>query len=91
MKKLWEYDYIKAIARSAYHNRYWNIYADSINWKYIQPDMKKISIDSFKHLFSFNVWIKKKFGYTLDTDYDEDEGNDDDSDYDINNTWFNDL
>ena len=53
--------------------------------------MKKRSIDFLKYLLSFNVGIKKKFGYILDTDYDEDEGNNDDSDYDINDTGFDDL
>ena len=91
MRKLGENDYIKSIARSAYYDRYLNLCADFINWKYIQPDMKKRSIDFLKYLLSFNVGIKKKFGYILDTDYDEDEGNNDDSDYDINDTGFDDL
>ena len=89
MRKLGEDAFMKGVARSAYYDRYLTICADFINWKYIKPDMKKRSIDFLKHLLSFKVGIRKKFGYILDDDYmDEDDyekDNDSDNDRDNDN------
>ena len=96
MRKLGEENFIKAIARSAYYDRYLNICADFINWKYIQPDMKQRSIDFLKHLLKYKVAIKDKFSYILDTDIEDneylgDDDNSDDYDDDIINSGVNDL
>jgi glycosyltransferase involved in cell wall biosynthesis len=83
MRKLGEDAYMKTVARSAYYDRYMTICADFINWKYIKPDMKKRSIEFLKHLLSYNVGIRKKFGYILEEDDDEENYNKrDNDDYD---------
>ena len=96
MRTLGDDNYMKAVARSAYYDRYLNICADFINWKYIQPDMKKRSIDFLKHLLSFKVSIKDKFGFILDTDIEDDEyfgdnDNSEDFDDDMISSGVNDL
>ena len=99
MKKLGEEQYMKTIARSAYYDRYLSIVADFINWKYIPPDMKKRNIEFLKHLLSYNVGIRKKFGYILDEDDDDEnigynsneKGNDDDFEDDMYNNGVADL
>ena len=96
MRKLGEKDYMKAIARSAYYDRYLNICADFINWKYIPSDMKKRSIEFLKYLLSFRVNIRDKFSYILDNDSDDDDfygdnDNPDDIEDDMLNSGVNDL
>ena len=88
MRKLGEDHFMKGVARSAYYDRYLTICADFINWKYITPDMKKRSIEFLKHLLTFKVGIRKKFGKVLDKDYmDEDDyENDNDSDNNSDNS-----
>ena len=97
MRKLGEDAYMKTVARSAYYDRYMSICADFINWKYIKPDMKKRSIEFLKHLLSYNVGIRNKFGYILEEDdeevnYDKSDSNDyDDFDDDMYNNGIEDL
>ena len=91
MRKLGEDDFMSAVARSAYYDRYLTICADFINWKYIPYEMKQRNIEFLKHLLSFNVGITKKFGYILDSDSMDDDnyGNNDDNDSDYDDDMIN--
>ena len=98
MRKLGEDAYMKTVARSAYYDRYMTICADFINWKYIPPDMKKSNIEFLKRLMSYDVGIRKKFGYILDDDDFEDDSinrddddNNDNLDDDLINNGVDDL
>ena len=98
MRKLGEDAYMKTVARSAYYDRYMTICADFINWKYIPPDMKKSNIEFLFRLMSYDVGIRKKFGYILDDDDFEDDSinrddddNNDNLDDDLINNGVDDL
>ena len=91
MRKLGEDSFMKTLARSAYYDRYLTICADFINWKYISPDTKKRSIEFLKHLLSYNVGIKKKFGYILEEDENEDDSNNNKSDSDNSEDFEDDM
>ena len=84
MRKLGDDPYIKAVARSAYYDRYMNICAEFINWKYITKDMKERSIKFLEYLISFDVGIRQKLGLVLDEDdydFDDNDKKKDNSDY----------
>ena len=98
MRKLGEEKYMQTVARSAYYDRYLTICADFINWKYIKPDMKKRSEEFLKYLLSFNVGIRKKFGYILEEDdfeqysyYGNDDSDNDGLDDEMINNGVEDL
>ena len=93
MKKLGEDHYMQTVARSAYYDRYLTICADFINWKYIKPDMKKRNIEFLKHLLSFNVGLRKKFGYILEEDDAEEnyDYNNNDNEKDNEDDFYDDM
>ena len=91
MRKLGEDAFMKTLARSAYYDRYLTICADFINWKYISPDTKNRSIEFLKHLLSYDVGIKNKFGYILEEDENEDDSNNNKSDSDNSEDFEDDM
>ena len=94
MRKLGDAPYIKSVARSAYYDRYMNICAEFINWKYISKEMREKNIKFLEYLISYDVGIRNKLGLVLDEDvYDfDEEGKKDNTDYndDDNNDDVND-
>ena len=85
LRKLGEEKYMKAIARSIYYDKYLSLCDKFINWKYIDEETKKRTLDFVKYLLKFKINVEKMFEYILDDeDNDNNDEDDDDEDYLIN-------
>ena len=84
LRKLGEKKFMKAIARSVYYDKYLYLCDKFINWKYIDQETKKRTLDFVKYLLKFKINVENMFEYIVDADDNEDD-DDDDEDYLINN------
>ena len=85
LRKLGEKKFMKAIARSVYYDKYLYLCDKFINWKYIDQETKKRTLDFVKYLLKFKINVENMFEYIVDADDNDDDDDDDDEDYLINN------
>ena len=84
LRKLGEKKFMKAIARSVYYDKYLYLCDKFINWKYIDQETKKRTLDFVKYLLKFKINVENMFEYILDADDNDDDDDVDDVDYLIN-------
>ena len=82
LRKLGKEEYMKAIARSNYYDKYLSLCEKFINWKYIDEPAKERTLEFVKYLLKFKVDPEKIFGYIIEEEDNDDD--DDDPDYMIN-------
>ena len=84
LRKLGEKKYMKAIARSIHYDKYLYLCDKFINWKYIDEEAKKRTLDFVKYLLKYKINVENMFEYILDDDDNDNDDDDDDEDYLIN-------